>query len=245
MAAISTFAAKTTTANARAVFLKLPLTRSIIEELESFNLCGEFQFLSGARSCRCASGAELTKCPLYGRKDEIGTVHTILERLVPLNDRSKLSRAVAEMSEAVAAARDLGVQRPIFFTPLLAHNNSFYKGGMLFQTAKAGKRKDIIAAGGRYDALVQQFSGPTSSDRRPPHAVGFQLAVGKVALALSRWQTLHVPRLISKPSEEERSFGRWTPRRCDVYVASGPGLFRDRLNIVRGLWAHNISADLM
>jgi translation initiation factor 2-alpha kinase 4 len=46
--------------------------------------------------------------------------------------------------------------------------------------------------------------------------------------------------------KENRSFGFWSPRRCDVYVVSyHPGYLQERLEVVTHLWQHNISADLM
>jgi len=46
--------------------------------------------------------------------------------------------------------------------------------------------------------------------------------------------------------KEERSFGFWSPRRCDVYIVSyHPGHLQERLEVAAYLWQHNISADLM
>lgn len=100
------------------------------------------------------------------------------------------------------------------------------------------------ASGGRYDTLVRQLANPAAT-LPPPHAVGVQLAVGRIALAVARYQELNAARLLGKGSEEERSFGLWTPRRCDVYVAAnGPGLLNVRMEVCRELWAAGISADL-
>lgn len=46
--------------------------------------------------------------------------------------------------------------------------------------------------------------------------------------------------------KEQRSFGYWSPRRCDVYVVSyQPGYLADRLEVASLLWHHHISADVM
>lgn len=64
----------------------------------------------------------------------------------------------------------------------------------------------------------------------------------KVTVALASFQSSSVKALV----KEERSFGFWSPRRCDVYVVSyHPGYLQDRLEIVGYLWQHNISADIM
>lgn len=169
-------------------------------------------------------------------------VHQRLERLFPVEHRPRVSRAVAEISEVIETAQDFGVQRKFIFCPLLAQSSVLYRGGVLFTVVRAGKRRDVVAAGGRYDSLLKRFSNPSSTPA-PAHGVGVQIAVGKLTLGLAKHQEVQVPRLLSRP-EEERSFGLFTPRRCDVYVASAPGLLKARMEICRELWAHNIAADL-
>lgn len=45
--------------------------------------------------------------------------------------------------------------------------------------------------------------------------------------------------------EDQRSYGRFAARRCDVYVASfTPGLFEERLAVTRLLWQAGIKADV-
>ncbi|GAK67722.1 kinase-like protein [Moesziomyces antarcticus] len=199
---------------ARTQLLQLGLPRSTIEELEAFNL-----------------------------NDDVAAVHRRLERLFPLDQRTRLAKAVSQISDVVATARFFGVQRRFLFSPLLAQSSSLYKGGVLFTVVRAGKRRDVVAAGGRYDALLKHFANPSTASAAPLHGVGVQLAVGKLTLGLSKYQEVQVPKLLSR-TEEERSFGLYTPRRCDVYVASTPGLLETRMEICRELWAHGIAADL-
>lgn len=72
--------------------------------------------------------------------------------------------------------------------------------------------------------------------------MGIQIAVEKITVALASFQSSSVKALV----KEERSFGFWSPRRCDVYVVSyHPGYLQDRLEVVSYLWQHSISADLM
>lgn len=45
---------------------------------------------------------------------------------------------------------------------------------------------------------------------------------------------------------DQKSYGYWSARRCDVYVVSfAPGHIAERLEVVSLLWQHGISADLM
>lgn len=73
-------------------------------------------------------------------------------------------------------------------------------------------------------------------------SVGVQIAIEKITAALASFQSSSVKTLV----KEQRSFGFWSPRRCDVYVVSyHPGYLQDRLEVVSYLWQHNISADIM
>jgi eukaryotic translation initiation factor 2-alpha kinase 4 len=73
-------------------------------------------------------------------------------------------------------------------------------------------------------------------------AVGLQIAMEKITLALAAYQSSSVKTLV----KEQRSFGFWSPRRCDVYVVSHQvGYLQDRVEIAAHLWQHNISADIM
>jgi translation initiation factor 2-alpha kinase 4 len=69
-----------------------------------------------------------------------------------------------------------------------------------------------------------------------------QIAVEKITIALAAYQREAVKTLV----KEQRSFGFWSPRRCDVYILSyQPGYLQDRIEIAAYLWQHNISADIM
>jgi eukaryotic translation initiation factor 2-alpha kinase 4 len=72
--------------------------------------------------------------------------------------------------------------------------------------------------------------------------MGMQINIKRITVALASFQSSSVKALV----KEERSFGYWSPRRCDVYVVSyHPGYLQERLEVVSYLWQHNINADLM
>ena len=92
----------------------------------------------------------------------------------------------------------------------------------------------------RYDNLIAKHA-PLKPDFAIC-AIGIQIAMEKITVALASFQSSSVKALV----KEERSFGFWSPRRCDVYIVSyHPGYLQDRLEIVAYLWQHNISADIM
>lgn len=195
--------------NMRSRLTSLGISRSILDEIEMANV-----------------------------SDEVEVVYEKLQRLVALDLRSKLSRAVDEVRRVVEAAKHFGIQTRILLTPLLVTSRSFYSDNVFFIVVRArGKRRDILASGGRYDALIKRFTNPALTANRPAaHAVGIQIGLGRIALSLAKQQELMGP--------SDRSMAPFTPRRCDVYVASGPDLLSLRMEICRELWAANISTDL-
>ena len=69
-----------------------------------------------------------------------------------------------------------------------------------------------------------------------------QISLDKITSALASYQSASQKSLL----KEKRSYGYWSPRRCDVYVVSQQeGHLADRLEVTALLWQNNISADLM
>lgn len=208
-----TSSGKAAAAQGRVRLSSLGLPRSITDEIDSANL-----------------------------SDDIEVVHEKLQRLLAVDLRPRLARATEEIRKVIEAAQQFGVQRRFLFTPLLVSSTAFYRDNVYFVVIRSrGKRRDVLASGGRYDALLKHFASPTLA-HAPAHAVGIQIALGRVALALAKHHELVVNGGAS--FGEERAFGPFTPRRCDVYVASAPGLLSTRIEICRELWGANISADL-
>jgi translation initiation factor 2-alpha kinase 4 len=89
--------------------------------------------------------------------------------------------------------------------------------------------------------LITRYS-PLKAKADSICAVGINIAVEKITSALASYQSVSLKTMV----KETRSFGFWSPRRCDVYVVSyHPGYLQERLEVVAYLWQHNIGADLM
>ncbi|KAH9487410.1 eIF-2-alpha kinase GCN2 [Psilocybe cubensis] len=149
---------------------------------------------------------------------------------------------IKEVRQTIQYTQSAGVKRQIYFHPLMlgAHNNHF-KDGIMVEVVRRNKQGDVLAAGGRYDNLITRFQS-LKQKPDPVCAFGIQIAVEKITAALASYQSASIKTLV----KEERSFGFWSPRRCDVYVVSyQAGYLQERLEVVSYLWEHNISADLM
>ena len=95
-----------------------------------------------------------------------------------------------------------------------------------------------------YDHFVHRFSrSKTRSDGIS--AVGVQISLDKIAIALAAFQSTSAKTVL----KDRRSYGYWSPRRCDVYVAAHSsdldGTLVDRLKVTSWLWKNSISADMM
>ncbi|KAF9926747.1 hypothetical protein FBU30_003741 [Linnemannia zychae] len=202
----------------------------------------------------------LDELELFDRKGDFETVAKALEELITAEPmKTKLKDALSELRLLITYCKTLGVRHKILFSPLLMYNNQYYKGGMMFQAVDDAKRKNILAAGGRYDSLIQQFRHPViGGPHRKVYAVGVNIAMQKIIATMTQYQSEHFRYFVSNKSrgnsnggtgsghDDEKSFGLWAPKRCDVYVASfGKVLLQERLELVKELWAHGIKADYM
>ncbi|KAK5827528.1 hypothetical protein F5H01DRAFT_98323 [Linnemannia elongata] len=203
----------------------------------------------------------LDELELFDRKGDFETVAKALEELITAEPmKTKLKDALGELRLLMMYCKTLGVRHKIVFSPLLMYNNQYYKGGMMFQAVDDAKRKNILAAGGRYDSLIQQFRHPViGGPHRKVFAVGVNIAMQKIIGAMSQYQSEHFRYFVASNKsrgnsnggagsghDDEKSFGLWAPKRCDVYVASfGKVLLQERLELVKELWAHGIKADYM
>ena len=102
-----------------------------------------------------------------------------------------------------------GVKRKVYVNPLSSLHDKFYRGSVLFQCVFDGKRRDVFAAGGRYDRLIQEFAPKVFSSRPQAHAVGFNLSSDQLASSITEYMTSKVP---SKDSETGAEL-YWSTRR--------------------------------
>lgn len=90
----------------------------------------------------------------------------------------KVVSTIGHINDIVDYANKMGVKTPIDFNPFCSVRESFYSGGMLFSCTSHGKAKEVFAAGGRYDSLIQEFrlSVGDGRDQERRRAVGFSLS---------------------------------------------------------------------
>ncbi|KIJ60152.1 hypothetical protein HYDPIDRAFT_139699 [Hydnomerulius pinastri MD-312] len=174
-------------------------------------------------------------------EEDIDGLLAKLEKISP-SLLTVMKPAVEEIKQSVQFATSAGFTGPIYFHPLMwgAHHMHF-KEGFRLEVVRRTRRQDVLAAAGRYDSLIAQYTA-AKLKTEPTCAFAVQIALEKITVALAAFQSTSVKALV----KEQRSFGYWSPRRCDVYILSyQPGYLQDRLEVAALLWQNNISADIM
>ncbi|KAJ5906502.1 uncharacterized protein N7473_003418 [Penicillium subrubescens] len=148
----------------------------------------------------------------------------------------------ARLNVLMAYLQSFGVKRKVYINPLSSLHDKFYRGSILFQCVFDSKRRDVFAAGGRYDRLIQKFAPKVLSNRPQAHAVGFNLSSDRLGSSMAEYLKSRAP---SKDVESGSEL-YWTTRRCDVLVSSFDAtvLRTMGVKIIEDLWANGISAEL-
>ncbi|CAG8527185.1 5428_t:CDS:10, partial [Acaulospora morrowiae] len=170
---------------------------------------------------------------LFDIKGDLELITSAFKRLIPTDlMRARIQEIIDDFQLLLKYAKCLGVHYEIRFAPLLTYNNH-YHDGIIFQVLDDNNHKDVLAAGGRYDTLMQRFHNPVQvGNKQPVYAIGVNISVQKIVYTLRSYQSD-----LLKMNQAKK---------CDVYVASfGKVLLEERLDLVRELWAHNIKADFM
>lgn len=213
------------------------------------------------------------------RTPPVSVPATAIEELITFDFRDNCSRAFSRLRSKFEVNADLeltfshlqavatylerfNVKRKVYVNPLGSYNEKFYRGNILFQCVYDSKKKNVFAAGGRYDRLIKEHqliqnpgSAPlqranglrgNNSKSASCHAVGFNLS----------WQDLHrsmvryhkgLTKRTSKAKKNQELNVSWPQlRRCDVLVDSfDKDLLRTTgLTVIQELWKLGINADL-
>lgn len=121
-----------------------------------------------------------------------------------------------------------GVKRKVYVNPLSSLHDKFYRGSILFQCIFDRKRRDVFAAGGRYDRLIQEFSPKVLSSRPQAHAVGFNLSSDRLGSSMGEYLQSRAP---SKDSETGAEV-YWSTRRVCSKILSFVNSFTNNNSVM-------------
>lgn len=131
----------------------------------------------------------------------------------------RLAPIFTRLNMLVAYLQGFEVKRKVYVNPLSSLNDKFFKGSVLFQCVFDGRWRDVFAAGGRYDRLVQEFCPKVLSSHSQAHAVGFNLSWDR--LSRSMLEYLKEPFRASLKQPEEVG-NPWRTRRVSNRHLSAP-----------------------
>ncbi|KAJ5104481.1 Protein kinase (Gcn2) [Penicillium alfredii] len=154
----------------------------------------------------------------------------------------RIAPIFARLNVLMTYLQSFGVKRKVYVNPLSSLHDRFYRGSVLFQCIFDSKRRDVFAAGGRYDRLLHDFAPKVLSSRPLGHAVGFNLSSDRLGSAMVDYLKAKAASRDFETSTELY----WTTRRCDVLVASFDAtvLRTTGVKLIEDLWANDISAEL-
>lgn len=154
------------------------------------------------------------------------------------------------LSSVVNYMKLWNVKRKVYVSVLSNLNEKFYVGGILFQCLFDTKQREVLAAGGRYDKLIDEYrpKGPGHTQSTTGyHAVGVNLGWDLLVNSMTRY--LKKPEkstFLKKHADEDTPSVSWMPRRCDCLVASfDPNVLRTAgVKLVSELISHGYTAEL-
>lgn len=114
--------------------------------------------------------------------------------------RNELARkGIKELKEFFAYCRDFGIKENLVFNPLLARGLAYYTGLMWEAYLQDSEIKSSVAAGGRWDRMIQQF---LESEREyPATGMTFGLDVIYQALKEKKFKIENIPKVLVIPIE--------------------------------------------
>ncbi|XP_071485628.1 eIF-2-alpha kinase GCN2-like [Diadema antillarum] len=164
---------------------------------------------------------------------------TTLKPLTRGNNPNALmvKQALHELEVIISQAQIFGVRLPMLINVGLVYNIQIFSGVIFQFVANVGHRRkkpsmDVLAAGGRYDKLIPGFKKPHSMQQSLPGplAVGVSISFEKIISAVQSDPTPDPP------------FSAY-----DILVISigSSSLVKDRIKVVRNLWAAGLKADFL
>lgn len=171
-----------------------------------------------------------------------------LKKLMPdSRSHEALSTIHKGLQAVMNYTKAFGLKRKIYWCPLSCFHAEFYESGIMFQLLVDVKQTNaVIAAGGRYDRLIQ-LQKPKGSQGlfNNCHAVGLSLAIESLVRLIMQQQMKSKSGSL-KRFGQEKTPKYWPVRRGDILVASFDSriLRSAGLHVLSHLWNHGFRAEL-
>ncbi|KAJ1652233.1 eukaryotic translation initiation factor 2-alpha kinase [Dispira simplex] len=184
----------------------------------------------------------------FNVQGDLATVRqTVLGILADPHLRARAQVALDDLKALERVIQMFHLKHRLVYCPLLVNNYAYYRDHFFFQLVIDGKKREVLATGGRYDRLVEHFLPPNKKVRGTfVAAAGANIAIQKIIFEVASYQSSFLRSLTFKHDTVPASFGIWSRKRCDVAIASfGRPFLAERIDIVQELWQHNIRTDFL
>lgn len=156
---------------------------------------------------------------------------------------AKLDSGIKHIRSVLQNLNHLGLHQKLYVTPLGSFNAKYYDNGILVQCVHERKStRDVIAAGGRYDSLInaQRVSSATHTRQG---AVGISIGLDRLVANILKSAKGSSKSLSVKDANSQH---QTLDKRCTVLLVAGgtDGVRTAGLKILSSLWANHISAEL-
>ncbi|KAK8213380.1 eukaryotic translation initiation factor 2-alpha kinase [Zalaria obscura] len=127
---------------------------------------------------------------------------------------ARMRRPLEHLRELVEALKLFGVRRKIYICPLSSFNEKFFTGGILFQCIHDKKNRDVFAAGGRYDKLIDAHRHRGQLMSAACYAVNASIAWDRlISLMLRHQKNSTTSSFLKKGADESSAAASLTKRR--------------------------------
>lgn len=163
-----------------------------------------------------------------------------------LGESEHLQSVFTHVEAVILYLRRFKCTRKVYISPLSSVNESFYRGNLFFQCIFDTPSKEVFAAGGRYDRLIEIYNAGSKPQGDSAHAVGFHFNWDRLCNSMARFQRA-AAKSKAKKKTQQQAHEIPLANRCDVLVGSSDRniLFSTGLELIQELWANEISAELM
>lgn len=132
---------------------------------------------------------------------------------------ARMRRPLEHLRELVEALKLFGVRRKIYICPLSSFNEKFFTGGILFQCIHDKKNRDVFAAGGRYDKLIDAHRHRGQLMSAACYAVNASIAWDRlISLMLRHQKNSTTSSFLKKGADESSAAASLTKRVSACYL---------------------------
>nr|WAQ68452.1 eIF-2-alpha kinase GCN2 [Haliotis discus hannai] len=205
---------------------------SVLAEVQ-FNKMDRQTALESLSEVSLTESSLATLTQLLDLEGQYGKVASILRIITKTKGQaSTLAKQGLHEIEAVTThATFMGLKLPIVVTVGLMYNHLQYSG-IIFQVLRDVKRKrksaaEVLAAGGRYDKMIQQFASPLHPTSHIPSGVGVSIAFEKIVAAIT--EDLEPP----------------SPYDVLVCTIGCKPMLKERLAVAKDLWLGRLKTQVL